>query len=226
MPVRGSTERAPHEMHWSVMLGFRRSSLLGLSIVALSFTTQVSRAATTSAPPPPSEGSTSTWGQSARGMAIGAYFGGAQGNFAVGGQITSPWFINVLRVNLAAGPAFYSGALASDLDATWTPFGLGHLRLEAGPDFFRGAAVRPYSFGGFLMAVLPDSISEDGVVVGGLGGIGLEVGHLVPGDRIGNVTYGFEIAGVGSGAKAETPTGRDPFLSGLLVNASIRGYLW
>lgn len=159
-------------------------------------------------------------------MALGALFGSVQGNFAVGGQITSPWFVQVLRVHLAAGPAFYSGRLASDPDASWKPFGLGQLRLEAAPDFFRGAAIRPYSFGGFLVALLPDSISEDDVAVGGLGGMGLEVGHLVAGNRLGNVTYGFEIAGVGSGATADTPTGREPFLSGLLVNASIRGYLW
>lgn len=161
-----------------------------------------------------------------QGLALQGHFGVIGESFLIGGAVVSPWILQTLRVSVAMGVAFYPGALESDPEAEWTPFGYGQARVEVGPGFLRLAPVRPYAFGGLVMSIEGESLSKDGVDVGGVGGIGLEAGFTGRNGRPGPVTYGFEFAGVGSGAQVSTPERDENLLSGFSATAVIRGYLW
>jgi hypothetical protein len=161
-----------------------------------------------------------------QGLALQGHFGVVGGSYLLGGAVVSPWIVRTFRVSVAMGAAFYPGALESDPEAQWTPFGYGQARLEVGPSFLRFAPIRPYAFGGLVMSIQGESMSDDGVDIGGVGGIGLEVGFTGHDGRLGPVTYGFEFAGVGSGAQVSTPERDENLLSGFSATAVIRAYLW
>ncbi len=160
------------------------------------------------------------------GLSLQGYSGTVGGSYMLGGGISSPWIWRCLRVSAAFGVAFYPDALASDPDAAWTRFGYGHARVELGPPFLRTAPIRPYAFAGLAFSVVGEAMSDDAFSVGGLGGIGLEVGFSGPDSSTGPVTYGFEFAGVGSGASVSTPAGDRNLLSGFSARAVIRSYFW
>lgn len=160
------------------------------------------------------------------GLSLRGYTGAVSGSFLVGGGISSPWISRCLRFNAAFGVAFYPDGLGSDPDAAWTPFGYGHARIEVGPPFLRTAPIRPYAFAGVALSVVGEAMSDDRFWVGGTGGIGLEVGFAGSNSSTGPVTYGFEFAGVGSGASVSTPDGDENLLSGFSTTAVIRSYFW
>src|SRR5690606_35607851 len=64
-----------------------------------------------------------------KGLSVEGRFGMVGGSYMLGGGITTPWFLQTFRINVAMHAEFYTGALDSDLSATWTPFGYGHARL-------------------------------------------------------------------------------------------------
>lgn len=84
--------------------------------------------------------------------------------------------------------------------------------------------MRPYGFGGASALFLPSSLSNQGIVLGGLGGFGVELAFM-HGALSGPVTYFMEIGGCGYDAKATALKGEPDVASGLLLGAGLRVYL-
>jgi len=175
-------------------------------------------------PMPAAEQTTPTMDASKEDFSLGFDLRRFQDDFGIGGTVSSPMIARWIRFTAGGGVAWYPHAYDASGNETWDTFGHARVVVEVGPTFQRGIPVRPYGFGGASALFLPSSLSSQGMVLGGLGGFGVELAFM-HGALSGPVTYFMEIGGCGYDAKATALKGEPDVASGLLLGAGLRVYL-
>ncbi|HEX8793281.1 MAG TPA: hypothetical protein VF765_20195 [Polyangiaceae bacterium] len=175
-------------------------------------------------PPLAEQQTVSTMDTSKEDFALGFDLRRFQDDFGIGGTVSSPMLARWVRFTAGGGVAWYPHALDASGNETWDTFGHARVVVEVGPTFQRGIPVRPYGFGGASALFLPSSLSNQGIVLGGVGGFGVELAFM-HGALSGPVTYFMEIGGCGYDAKATALKGEPDVASGLLLGAGLRIYL-
>ncbi len=154
------------------------------------------------------------------GVAIGYALHRAQDDFGMGVAIATPRFAgDRLRISLGGGGAWSPHAM-SDGEQDWAGYGQASLVLEAGARA-PGSPVRLYGFGGPLLFVLPDRLSDDSFALGGVGGFGFEYYFMEDGGD-GPVSYYTELGGIGTSARADKLAGSPMLANGFLVAVGLR----
>lgn len=155
------------------------------------------------------------------GWALGYTLHRFQDDFGTGASLTTPLFLrHSLRVTLGGGVSWSPHAVTADGDQDWARYGEARLVLEGGARA-EGSPVRLYGFGGPMLLALPDRLSDDGLVMGGIGGFGFEYYFMHEG-RDGPVSYFTELGGAGTGARADNQPGRPMLANGFFVTVGLR----
>lgn len=159
----------------------------------------------------------------AHGWAVGPTVNRFQDDFALGASIGTPTFwSDRFRVSLAGGVAWYPyGSDGGEQD--WVPYGDVRLVLEVGQRA-PGSQVRLYGFGGPIAYVLPGTLADEPLALGGVGGFGFE--HYFAGkDGDGPVSYFVELGGVGGAFRADNQPGGPLVGNGFLATVGFRWHL-
>ena len=155
------------------------------------------------------------------GWAIGYALHRAQDDFGMGAAIATPRFAgDRLRISLGGGGAWSPHAVTAGGDQDWAGYGQLGLVLEAGARA-PGSPVRLYGFGGPLLFLLPDRLSDDSLALGGVGGFGFEYYFMQDGHD-GPISYYTELGGLGTGARADKLAGSPMLANGFLVAVGLR----
>ncbi len=155
------------------------------------------------------------------GLAIGYGLHRAQDDFGMGVAIATPRFAgDRLRISIGGGGAWSPHAVSGDGEQDWAGYGQLSLLLEAGHRA-PGSPVRLYGFGGPLLFLLPDRLSDDGLALGGVGGFGFEYYFMEDGHD-GPISYYTELGGLGTGARADKLAGSPMLANGFLVAVGLR----
>jgi len=155
------------------------------------------------------------------GWAIGYALHRAQDDFGMGGSIATPRFAgDRLRIAIGAGGAWSPHAVTSDGEQDWAGYGQLDLVLEAGARA-PGSPVRIYGFGGPMLFLRPERLSDDGLALGGVGGFGFEY-YFMDDGRDGPVSYFTELGGLGTSARADKLAGSPMLANGFLIAVGLR----
>lgn len=155
------------------------------------------------------------------GWSIGGTLHRFHDDFGLGGLLASPLFLGGrLRVALAGGVAWYPYATDADGLQEWSPYGDLRLVVEGG-ERAAGSPVRLYGFGGPMILLLPDDLSDQSVALGGIGGFGFEY-YFISTGADGPVSYFTELGGVGSGGRADRLSGEPLLANGFFVTVGLR----
>ena len=155
------------------------------------------------------------------GWAIGYELHRAQDDFGMGGSIATPRFAgDRLRIAIGAGGAWSPHAVTSDGEQDWAGYGQLDLVLEAGARA-PGSPVRIYGFGGPMLFLRPERLSDDGLALGGVGGFGFEY-YFMDDGRDGPVSYFTELGGLGTSARADKLAGSPMLANGFLIAVGLR----
>lgn len=155
------------------------------------------------------------------GITIGPTLHRFQDDFGFGLAVGSPTFLHdTLRVTLGGGLAYYPYAADADGEQTWERYGTVRLVLEGGHRA-PGSPVRVYGFGGPIVHLVPDSLDDDAVAIGGIGGFGFEYFFQYDGHD-GPVSYFVELGGVGGAFRADAQPGRPVIGNGFVATVGFR----
>ena len=146
-----------------------------------------------------------------------------QDSFAVSGNWTGPaLFDGTARITAGGGAAWYPYGHRVSGDEEWMPFGHARIVVESGHRV-GFAPLRLYGFGGAMLIIRPDRLSDNALAVAGIGGFGFE--FFVPTEmRSAPVSYFIEVGGIGGGARATNLPGRPILVNGFLIQSGLRFY--
>lgn len=157
------------------------------------------------APSPPTFGEETRWG-----FQLGRY----QDDFAVGLNLTSPYFANGRAgVRLRGNVAFHEHLSGGTV--TWSPYGNVSLGL-IGVSGRVGESIRLYGEGGLLGLFPSDDFSSETFEMGGYGLFGFSF-FSSPGS-----SYFIELGGAGIGARADALSTNPVYSNGLVISVGFR----
>ncbi|MCB0809546.1 MAG: hypothetical protein KDB96_09735 [Flavobacteriales bacterium] len=156
--------------------------------------------------------------------AIGFQLGQYQRDFAVGAQLSSPYFGG--RFHMAVRAQFNVAWLdhldPASLETTWTAYRNGRLGVVFGTPV-QGGFFRYYGEAGILVVFPDEAFSTSDNELGGYGLFGFE--FLFNEGGLSGRAFFFELGGVGTGANADKVPGNPIYSNGLILNAGVRFHL-
>lgn len=148
-------------------------------------------------------------------MGFGFQVGQIQREFAIGLNLTSPYFMYDNIAVRVKGNLVWHEHINSIVETTWTSY--SNLSIGVvGVGGQVGTFVRLYGEGGVLFLFPSDDFSSESSELGGYGLFGFEF-FMSP-----NMNYYLEVGGVGTGAIADKVIGKPIYSNGLLINVGFR----